>query len=70
MDSTLSILFGIWVVIEVIDNIKKYKKEKEQKYVEETIREEFQKLLKRIDDLEKENHNLRLVLENISEEKG
>ena len=39
MDSTLAILFGIWVVMEVIDNIKKYKKEKEQKYVEETIKE-------------------------------
>lgn len=70
MDNTIAVLFCIWVVSEVIDNIKKYKMEKTQQFAVETLREEYQKMQKRIDDLEKENHNLKLVLENISEEKG
>lgn len=70
MDNTIAVLFCIWVVSEVIDNIKKYKMEKTQQFAVETLREEYQKMQKRIDELEKENHNLKLVLENISEEKG
>lgn len=67
MDNTIAVLFCIWVVSEVIDNIKKYKMEKTQQFAVETLREEYQKMQKRIDDLEKENHDLKLVLENISE---
>lgn len=68
MNNTIAVLFCIWVVSEVIDNIKKYKTEKTQHFVVETLREEYQKMQKKIDDLEKENHDFKLVLENIAEE--
>lgn len=68
MDNTIAVLFCIWVISEVIDNIKKYKMVKTQKFAVETLREDYLKMQKRIDDLEKENHDLKLVLENISEE--
>lgn len=68
MDNTVVFLFCIWVVSEVIDNIKKYKMEKIQHFALETLREEFQKLQKKNEESEKENTFLKSMVKDISDE--
>lgn len=68
MDNTIVILFCIWFVSEVIDNIKKYKMEKTQQFAVETLREEFQKLQKKNEELEKDNVFLKSMANDICDE--
>lgn len=68
MDNTIAALFCIWVVSEVIDNIKKYKMEKTQQFAVETLREEFQKLQKKNEELEKDNVFLKSMVNDICDE--
>ena len=70
MNNQIAILFCIWVVFEVIDNIKKYKMEKTLQFAVETLREEFQKMQAKIKELEKENHYLRCFVNDLSDEMG
>ena len=66
MNNTIAFLFCIWVVSEIIDNIKKYKMEKKQQFVVEVLREEFQNLQKKNEELEKDYNFLSAVVNDIS----
>ena len=68
MDNTIAFLFCIWVVSEIIDNIKKYKMEKKQHFVVETLSEEFKKLQVKNQELEKDYVFLKSLVNDISDE--
>lgn len=69
-DIGVAILFCIWLIVEVIDNVKGYKEEIKNKEFKEILSKEIKKQAKEIEELKKENHILNLFVKDLSDEKG
>lgn len=67
-ESGLVLLFLIWLCVEVYDNFKMSKKDKEKVFILETCREEIQKMKKEMEEVKNENNHLRLVCNELSDQ--
>ena len=69
-ESGAAILFCIWLIVEVIDNVKGYKEDIKNQEFRKMMLSAIEKQKKEIEELKKENHILNLFVKDLSGEKG